>query len=215
MTNFRAKSSNQPFSILRFRRPCSGIGAKFKTALIPAFVTCSKTSLGEIWRERRSRPRSIFSCLTISAKFFNIDKFRHRRPFDRFCLVGIKQCDDVKIRLFKTIVIRQRRSEPSGADNRDAVFFVETENFRYMIAQIFDVIADAAHAEFAEIRQILANLRRIQMKSVCQICRMKRSLRPPPPVRSNSAGKCSDDLSSVQIFFQPSFYLRERLNLSN
>jgi hypothetical protein len=37
-----------------------------------------------------------------------------------------------------------------------------------MLLQILDVIADAAHTEFAEVRKVLPNLRRVQMELMRQ-----------------------------------------------
>ena len=51
---------------------------------------------------------------------------------------------------------------------------VEPENLSKMAPQLLDVVPDAADAEFAEIRQVLSDLRRIQVELVGQRLRRHR-----------------------------------------
>src|SRR5215467_4717393 len=66
----------------------------------------------------------------------------------------------------ETLVIGQSHPQVSQADYSHPALLVQTENLHQMLAQILDVISDAAHAEFAEIGQVLANLRRIEIELV-------------------------------------------------
>src|SRR4030095_4676979 len=71
-------------------------------------------------------------------------------------------------------VIRQRQTEIAGADKRDAQPPVEPQNLTEMTAQLFDVIADAADAEFTEVREVLSNLRGVEMELLGQALRGNR-----------------------------------------
>src|SRR6185436_9998739 len=51
---------------------------------------------------------------------------------------------------------------------------IESEDLAEMPAQFLDVVADAAYAELTEVREILANLRRVQMKAFGQRLRRDR-----------------------------------------
>ena len=41
---------------------------------------------------------------------------------------------------------------------------IETQNLRDVIAQVGDVVTNAAHAKFAEVTQVFANLRGVQVE---------------------------------------------------
>ena len=56
-------------------------------------------------------------------------------------------------------IVGQRQAEVAGAHDGDAQVAIEAENLPQMAAQILDVIADAADAKLAEVREILADLR--------------------------------------------------------
>ncbi len=78
--------------------------------------------------------------------------------------IVIKQRDDSKIRSTKAVVIRECGAEASGANDADAMRAVEPENLRDVIAQIVDIVTDAAHAKLAEVTQIFPNLGGVQIK---------------------------------------------------
>ena len=52
---------------------------------------------------------------------------------------------------------------------------VETEDLPQVPPQLLDVVPDAAHAELAEVRQVLANLRRVQVELLGQRLRRNRA----------------------------------------
>ena len=64
----------------------------------------------------------------------------------------------------KPRVVGERQTEIAGADDRDAQLAIETEDLAQVPPQIADVVADTAHAELSEVREVLANLRGVQMK---------------------------------------------------
>src|SRR5262249_52784412 len=66
--------------------------------------------------------------------------------------------------LLKAGIVGQRESEVAGADDRHAQLPVEAENLAQMPFEIADVIADATHAELAEIREVFPDLRGVEMK---------------------------------------------------
>src|SRR5262249_61421411 len=67
--------------------------------------------------------------------------------------------------LTKPRIVGQRQAKVPRADDGDAQFAIETENLPQMAAKIADVVADAANAKLTEIGEVLANLRRVQMKA--------------------------------------------------
>src|SRR6188508_82881 len=81
---------------------------------------------------------------------------------------GVEQRGNLESFLAESRVIRQSQTEVAGAHDGDAQMPIETENLAEVAAQVFDVIADAANAKLAEIREILADLRRIEMKLLRQ-----------------------------------------------
>src|SRR5262249_2432965 len=74
--------------------------------------------------------------------------------------------NDLEAVMAKALVIGQRRPQVSQPDYRHTPLLGQTENLHQMLAQILDVIPDAAYAEFAEIGQIFANLRRIEIELI-------------------------------------------------
>ena len=61
-------------------------------------------------------------------------------------------------------IVGQRETEVAGAHDGDAQVAIEAENLPQMPAQILDVVADAADAELAEIREVLADLRGVEVE---------------------------------------------------
>jgi len=84
-------------------------------------------------------------------------------------LVGrIEECRDLEPFLTKSGVIGQRKTEIAGAHDGHPQMTIETENLPQVPAQLLDVVADAADAELAKVRQILANLRGVEMELLGQ-----------------------------------------------
>src|SRR5947209_8168210 len=75
----------------------------------------------------------------------------------------------------KSRIVGQREPEVAGAHDRHAQLLIETENLAEMALQIAHVVADAAHAELAEVREVLANLRRIEVILLRQRLRADRA----------------------------------------
>ena len=75
-----------------------------------------------------------------------------------------KSADDLEAFLAEARIVGERQPEIAGAHDRDAQLAVEAEDLPQMPLQIADVVADAADAELAEIREVLADLRGVQME---------------------------------------------------
>ena len=71
-------------------------------------------------------------------------------------------------------VIGERQSQVAGAHDRHLDPAVEAEDLPQVRTQLLDVIADATDAELAEIGEILANLRRVQVELLGQRLRRDR-----------------------------------------
>ena len=71
----------------------------------------------------------------------------------------------------------------------DAQLAIEAENLAQVALQILDVVADAAHAELAEVRQVLADLRGVQMELLGERLRRDRLDAGGLELRSGSAGR--------------------------
>src|SRR5262249_40949276 len=61
-------------------------------------------------------------------------------------------------------IVGEREPEVAGAHDRDAQLAVETEDLPQVALQIADVIADAADAELAEVREVFPDLRGVEVK---------------------------------------------------
>src|SRR5687767_10953861 len=80
-------------------------------------------------------------------------------------LVGrIEQRGNLEAFLAEARVIGQGEAEVSGAHDRDAEMAIETQNLAEVAAQLLDVVPHASHAEFPEVREVLADLRGIEVE---------------------------------------------------
>jgi hypothetical protein len=140
-----------------------------------------------------------------AGKIFDVENLDRRRLFFRFFFGQRRTSQRPKNSSASNRNNQPARSQTTRADNRHAMPGVESENFRQMLAQIVHVITDAAHAELAEISQILANLRRIQMKLFCQARRRNGFLALRKRVRSDSAGKRSFGSWLIRYFLDLHF----------
>src|SRR5262245_2393414 len=70
----------------------------------------------------------------------------------------VEERGDLESFLTESRVIGERETEVAGAHDRHTQVSIEPEDLTQMAAQLFDVVADTADAEFAEVREILANL---------------------------------------------------------
>ena len=71
-------------------------------------------------------------------------------------------------------IVGERQAEVTGTHHSHAQLSVKAQNLPEMPLEILDVVADAADAELAEIGQILADLRGIQMELLGQGLRRNR-----------------------------------------
>ena len=86
-------------------------------------------------------------------------------------------------------IVGEREAEVAGADDRDAQLAIEAEDLAQVALQIADVVADAADAELAEVGEILANLRGVQVELLGQRLRRDRPHAGVFELRSGSAGR--------------------------
>src|SRR5262249_47997916 len=70
----------------------------------------------------------------------------------------VEKCGDLEPLLAKPGVVGQREAQVAGADDRDTKSAVETEDLTEVPLEIAYVVADSAHTEFAEVREVLPNL---------------------------------------------------------
>src|SRR6185436_15652664 len=87
-----------------------------------------------------------------------VNRYAATRLLPHLVLDVVEERGDLEPFLPKARVIGKRQPEVSGADDRHAQLAIETEDLLQVPAQIAHVIADPAHAELAEVREILANL---------------------------------------------------------
>src|SRR5690606_10151407 len=83
----------------------------------------------------------------------------------------VEERDDLEAFLPEARVIRQGEAQVPGAHDRDLQLAVEAEDLAQVAAEVLDVVAHAAHAELAEVRQILADLRGVQLELRRQLLR--------------------------------------------
>ncbi len=76
----------------------------------------------------------------------------------------VEQRRNLKAFLLKPGIVGERETEVAGAEDGDLEPAIEAENLPQVLLEILDVVADAAHAELAEVRQVFANLRGVEMK---------------------------------------------------
>ena len=80
----------------------------------------------------------------------------------------VEERDDLEPFTAKAGVVGEGEAEVAGAHDGDPQFAVEAENLAEVALEILDVIADTADAELAEIRQVLPDLRGVQVKLLGQ-----------------------------------------------
>src|SRR5687768_4397610 len=81
---------------------------------------------------------------------------------------GIEERRDLESFLSKPGIVRKRESEIARAHDRHAQMTIESENLPQMAAQVLDVVADAANTELPEVREVLANLRGVELIALGQ-----------------------------------------------
>src|SRR5262245_3590686 len=74
----------------------------------------------------------------------------------------------------ESLVVEQRRAEITEPDQRHRPLAIEAEDALELGLEPRDVVADPANAELAEVRQVLADLRRVQIEALGQLLRRDR-----------------------------------------
>ena len=100
----------------------------------------------------------------------------------------VEERRDLEAFLAEAGVVGQRQPEVAGADDGDAQLAIEAQNLAQVALQIADVVADAADAELAEIREVLADLRRVQVELLGERLRGNRADAGAVELRSDTAG---------------------------
>ncbi len=97
-----------------------------------------------------------------------------RAPAD-LLLERVEQRDHLEPVLAEAGVIGKREAEVAGTHDRHTDVAIETEDLLQVPPQLLDVVPDAAYAELAEVRQVLPNLRRIQLELLGKRLRRNRA----------------------------------------
>src|SRR4029453_1161820 len=69
------------------------------------------------------------------------------------------------------LLVEKRRDRVAEPDQRHRPLAIEAENALELGLEPGDVVADPANAELAEVRQVLADLRRVQIEALGQLLR--------------------------------------------
>src|SRR5438045_1487836 len=128
-----------------------------------------RSGYGDHGNRDRVVPRELLQLVDV------VDRHAATRLLTDFGAQVVEEREDLEPFLPKPGVIRQREPEIAGADDRDAQFAIESENLSQMPLEVANVIADAADAELAEVREVLADLRRVQMELLGQRLRRDRA----------------------------------------
>ena len=103
-----------------------------------------------------------------------VDGHAAARPLADLLALAVEQRGNLEPFGAEAGVVGQRQPEVAGAHDRDPDAAVEAEDLPQVRAQLLDVVADAADAELAEIGEILANLRGVQVELLGQRLRRDR-----------------------------------------
>src|ERR1043166_1859520 len=76
----------------------------------------------------------------------------------------VEERGDLEAFLAKPGIVRERESEIARAHDGHTKTSIQAEDLTQMSPQLLDVIADAANAELAEVREVLSDLRGVEMK---------------------------------------------------
>src|SRR5207247_931104 len=93
-----------------------------------------------------------------------VDRHAAARPLSDFRAQVVEERHDLEALLPKAGVIREREPQVAGAHDGDAQLAIEAEDLPQVPLEIADVIADAADAELAEVREVLADLGGVQVE---------------------------------------------------
>ena len=139
-------------------------GEKLSTALTPAARHLIDHVLGRFGRHRDHRDVDALAATHLLQVLDVVDRHAAARLLADLGVGAVEERDDLEAFLAEARVVGQRQAEVAGADDGDAQLAVEAEDLSQMPLQILDVVADAAHAELAEVGQVLADLRGVQVE---------------------------------------------------
>ena len=88
--------------------------------------------------------------------------------------IGIDDGDDLEVTVSEPGVGSQSATEVARAHNKNSPVLRESQPTTDLILQVFDVVADSAHAVGAQIGQILADLGPVHSGESCQFSRRDR-----------------------------------------
>ena len=77
---------------------------------------------------------------------------------------GVEERRDLEALLPEPGVIGKRQTEVARPHDGDTQMAIETKDLPQVTAKILDVVTNAADTELAEVRQILANLRGVEVE---------------------------------------------------
>ena len=143
-------------------------GEKFNTALTPTATTWSSTGCAD-------SAGTAITAMSIAVALDDLLQLPEIEDWDAapglvadLGVSDVEQRDDLEPLPAEAGIVGKRQSEVAGAHHRDPELAVEAENLAQVTLEVLDVIADASDAKLAEIRQILADLRRVQVKLLGQ-----------------------------------------------
>ena len=143
-------------------------GEKFRIARTPAWTAALTTpcadSAGTATTAMSMRSR--FTSFRNSPMSKMRTPPRDRRPILR--PLGVEERDDGEAFLPESRIVGEREPEVAGAEDRDAHRPIESEDRPQVPLQLLDVVADAADAELAEVRQVLPNLGGVELELLGQ-----------------------------------------------
>src|SRR5688572_4097870 len=79
-------------------------------------------------------------------------------------LGDVEHRDNLEAFAFESRIVGERQTQVAGAHDGHAQLAIKAEDLAQVPLEILDVVADAPHAELAEIRKVLADLRRVEME---------------------------------------------------
>src|SRR5687768_2323152 len=79
-------------------------------------------------------------------------------------LGDVEHGDNLEAFALESRIVGERQAKVAGAHDGHAQLAIKAEDLAQVPLEILDVIANAPHAEFAEIRKVLADLRRVEME---------------------------------------------------
>src|SRR5262245_50044183 len=80
----------------------------------------------------------------------------------------IEERRDLKPFLTESRIVRKGKPEVARPHDRHTQAPIESENLAEVTTQFLDVVADTSHTELTKVREVLANLRRVEMKLLGQ-----------------------------------------------